>query len=80
MWLRHHLIPSIAGGKICVWPQAERRLFPTSKLDISQLVDHHNMRGVAAPKPARVLIVHVYCHRNCIMSVTPYSLALPTLS
>lgn len=36
--LRHHTAVSIAGGKICVWPQAERRSFPTIKLDMSQLV------------------------------------------
>lgn len=36
--LRHHTSVSIAGGKICVWPQAERRSFPTIKLDMSQLV------------------------------------------
>ena len=38
MRLRHHTSVSIAGGKICVWPQAERRSFPTIKLDMSQLV------------------------------------------
>ena len=47
MWLRHHFIPSITGGKICVWPQAERRPFPTTKLDMSQLLNASALHGVA---------------------------------
>ena len=65
MRLRHHTSVSIAGGKICVWPQAERRSFPTIKLDMSQLV-HASATFSAWPcswKPAKSA-QYVYCHGN----------------
>lgn len=70
MRLRHHVSLSIAGGKICVWPQAERRSFPTTKLDMSQLVHASAtlVRVAAAGSLQNQLAQYVYCHGNCMLT------------